>query len=321
MEIPNVMEVDGIADEVSLALDHTCIYTWMHHENGLALRFASAECVIYARIYDSSRNGIGVYCEAQSKIAKTFGFSPETVNQALHSLVEKGLIRIVCGFGSDGAEIEAYRCDVRASNRAIAAMIEYDERNDAMPEVGSRLTEARGPDAATTAARSVPATDRLGAHSEHGKYPEGFRDLLKAYPKPCSGKYVALAAAEYGRLLSEGYAQEAILRAVNDYLDEHRARNGGVVNQQFLKSLNNFLEYSTGARSYLPPIPTSEETDNLGKVKGVSFVLGTCGARRSWIARAADGSVIELDCPEASTREQLSAAYERQVEDRHAKKL
>lgn len=318
MDIPDVMIASDILNEVSLAQDYTCIYTWMHHERGLAMHFASAECVIYARIYDSSRNGTGVYCEPQSKIAKTFGFSSKAVSQALCSLVEKGLVHVVEGFGPEEMGIRAYQCDIHAANRAIAAMIDLDELKKALSEEGSGEAGVRKADSDAPVSASTPATNRRSRRKGHDELSEGFLDLLRAYPKPCSGKFVETAMAEYERLLSEGYTQEEIMKAVNDYLDEHKARNGGEVNRQFLKSLNNFLEYATGIRSFLSPIPTAEGTDILGQDKGVSFVLGTCGSRKSWIARSVDGSVIELDCPEASTKEQLSAAYERQVEARHA---
>lgn len=154
---PNVHLMQPWEDETYLSQDYTCIYQWMHRPEGLGMRFCNAECIVYARIWGASRNGTGVYCESQKKLAETFGFSRKTVNLALQELLRRGYITVVGIIGNEKTGIRAYRCDPIVANRAIAAIMDLDELRRSLSEERKAALAGGLPDPGATATVPEPA--------------------------------------------------------------------------------------------------------------------------------------------------------------------
>lgn len=143
---PNVRLVDGWESEPSLSQDFTCIYQWMHRPEGLGMKFSHADCIIYARIWGASHDGVGVYCESQKKLAETFGFSRKTVCLALGELVRRGYVNVVGYVGNEKTGVRAYRCAPDVANRAIAAIMDLDELRRSLSDERREALRQGAPD-------------------------------------------------------------------------------------------------------------------------------------------------------------------------------
>ena len=265
---PNVHLMQPGEDDTYLSQDFTCIYQWMHRPEGLGMRFSNAECIVYARIWSASRNGMGVYCEPQKKLAETFGFSRKTVNLALKELLERGYIMVTGVLGNEKTGIRAYRCDPAVANRAIAAIMDLDElrrsltkeRNAALlgglPDPGTPTPDAEpSPDAAPTAPADAmepqtpalvpaPSPDDPAFPSEPDRDPVVVEPRPQPVREPSPEKRVVSATERecgFNALLREypkscnGPSRRAAREAYNKLVDE------GHTPEEILEALHAYL--------------------------------------------------------------------------------
>lgn len=295
-------EVDALWESVpSLAQDYTSIYDWMCKRMGLGLKASSVECLVFARIWGVTRDGIGIYCEPQRQLAERYDVSRKQVNVALGRLIDKGYVHVVDIVGNARTGIRAYRCDQRLANAAMARVLNhglYEEslrgpRPDAPadPAAGGEHAPAPTPSEASRGpiaerpATSVPQ----GGHEEEVAPScgpdDGFEQALRSYPKKCSGRYVARAREAWRRLVAEGHSPDEVRRALDAYVDDSRDRNGAR-SLRYLKHLNNALVDGDGVRAFLQRRrPTPPPSSDGGSIKWTHAHDGT---ESVWIARLPD---------------------------------
>ena len=325
--------------------DYIRLCDWMQARYGMPWRLGSCISLVYARIYEATRHGVGIFCEPQAHLAELVGHSRRQVNQCLKRLEELGLVEVVGVVGHPRTGIRAYRVLAGPVNRAIQT------RNDEVAQRASSrqsqdvvdlggvspcapAAEAKRPpstaaqsDAPSSPAQPLgPAGDSTGSsgRDEHSDQQEpltpeehkSFEQLAKRYRKPCRGGYLKEAARAYAELIEEGYSPEEIDEALDAYLSDFfsSARPRDQKSQRYLMSLNRWLSEGSGCRYWLSLLSSSSGPSDRpeGKQRTWSYSRYKSGAERGWIA--SNGSqVLVLDVKsddpgEAELAEALEAA-------------
>lgn len=149
------------------AVDRFILEAWMQHRYGMPMSLGSTMCLVYSRIYESSRSNIGFYCESQGALARSIDRSRRQVVECLRRLVELGLIAEVGYVGNPKTGIKAYRvCPgpinecVRAHALDLARRIEGEDIEKA-PDLSKLVLYERPVTGSQT--ERTPASDEASA--------------------------------------------------------------------------------------------------------------------------------------------------------------
>lgn len=337
------------APQSFLSEDYIRLCDWMQARYGLPWRLGSCVSLVYARIYEATRHGIGIFCEPQAHLAELVGHSRRQVNQCLKTLEALKLIEVVGIVGHPKTGIRAYRVladpvnraiqarnedmAARAAEQASAPVVDLGGVSPAAPAAELPTGPRRAP--APTAARNdetpprpqpeAPASDSAGASGEDVRpvraprlseeQRAAFQRLSRRYRKPCRGGYLEEAEAAYEELIEEGHTPEEIETALEAYLDDFFSadRPRAQKSQRYLKSLNRWLSEGSGARYWLSLIsgPPRRRRDAAQESREWTYSRYNSGNERGWIA--SDGSrVLVLDVEsEEPDMDELALALDR----------
>ena len=294
--------------------EETTTVDWMIDPDGLGLPPRSVELEVYARIWAFTRNGVGVYCEPQQKLAERIYTTRKSVNIALQSLIERNLITVVGIVGDEKTGIRAYVVNAAPASQAKRRLEERWDREQgetvAIETPAPRMKVVMG--AAQEAPHAPEQHESADASEDAAPSPEGFDELMRAYPKETSKRYAAKARELYQGLLDEGHTPEEIKEALDAYLDDHRLANAGRINKRFLKSFNNFLSEGSGARAYMAPSRRKRAAASEKKPLKPCFSRAHSGDKSFWVVSYGPNA-FELDLPADAGEEQLNEAFEREV--------
>lgn len=200
------------------------IKAWMYNAAGLGLPLRSCALILYARIFEVTQDGAGVFCQPMSSFADEFGFDRRVVAKAKGRLLDLGYIEFVRS--ADGAPLTVMRPGrpVHYLRAAELPAKQAQTTTYASPATRQRLDAAETPhEAVEAAAREQKENPCAKPGNEEAK-----RRFKAAWPRPDardkSGERAAALDARLDELLARHDIEEimdAVYRTIDDYVDAH----------------------------------------------------------------------------------------------------
>lgn len=317
--------------------DPISLHSWMRPEYGMPFSLGSSTNLVYARIYEATKNGIGVFCESQGRLGELIGRSRRQVAECLRRLLNAGLIEVVGYVGHERTGIRAYRALPGPVNRAVAAWMSAKTADSAgnstfVDGVGmltlTASVDLKSPSpTACAGSPQVASAPELSTESPEDPSPltpereKSFRDLVDSYDRPpARADFMLAAKRSYARLLDEGYSPTEVREAADAYLADFydpckpRSRR----NPRYLKYLNNWLADASGARAWLSVVrPRGRMASKCEQASTEAarplFKSFEDRGRRVWFAEVGSEQVF-LDVGDCPSREELERALARERE-------
>ena len=317
-------------DQFIRAISAVTIPDFVWESEGLDLSAGSIESLLMSLLWNVTKDGMGGFQVNQRELAERFGISRKSVNENLRSLVGRGYVSVVSVEGNPRTGIRTYAANLEACEAAVRRLsvchaagasageglaLSYGDAVTTAPPVGSGKTAQAAPES-PVAASAGPSPAQAADDDASLAAERAYRDLRASWPRPTARKYAEDTRAAYDALVRDGFTPIEIAQAAEDYIEQYQSTHDSADGNKYLQYLRTFLANDNGARHYILNArrdarreaararQCSPTKDDL--VASAHFVRAISGASIEWLARLADGRLVDLPrCSDEVTTDDL----------------